>query len=306
MQRCFIQVTVPAPDDTDTLVGDLADTGILGASEADGVLRLYWNKEDWNAGILKFVANLLSGQGIECSEDSVTVIPVPDRDWNALWARSVRPIRITERLVIRQTWNEVDLPPGTIEIVIDPRRAFGTGFHPTTQLLLEWLEQAVSRGQRVLDVGTGSGILAMAALRFGAATALGIDNDPEAIACALENAQLNGFGDELQFRTVAVGSADAGRFDVVLANLDRKTFLRFAAPIAAAIKPEGKLLISGIQDGDVADITRAFEAAACQVLARREKAEWIALEFRPVPIQSDGASRSAHRGKSLSDLQAEG
>ncbi len=281
MRRRFIQVTVPVPDDSDVLVGDLADTGILGASEADGVLRLYWNEEDWDAGILKFVVNLLSEQGIECGEDSVVVDPAPDRDWNALWARSVRPIRVTERLVIRQTWNEIDLPPGTMELIIDPKRAFGTGFHATTQLLLEWLEQVVSPGQRVLDVGTGSGILAMAALRFGAAAALGIDNDPEAIECALENAQRNGFGDELRLHTVAVASAGAGRFDVVVANLDRNTFLRYAAPIAAAIRPEGRLLICGIQDEDVADITRVFEAAACQVLARREKEEWVALEFRP-------------------------
>ncbi len=277
---------MPVPGDSDVLVGALAETGVLGASEADGVLRLYWNAESWDGRIPTIVKNLLSEQGIECGEGSVTVASLPDRDWNELWSRSVRPLRIGDRLLIRQSWNKVDVPPGTIELVIDPKRAFGTGFHATTQLLLEWLEQAVSRGQRVLDVGTGSGILAMAALRFGAATALGIDNDPEAIECARENARVNGFGDELDLRAVSVDSADAGLFDIVLANLDRNTLLRSAAIIAATVGPEGRLLICGIQDEDVTDIARAFEDAACHVSARREKEEWIALEFR---LKSSGA-----------------
>ena len=97
-----------------------------------------------------------------------------------------------------------------IELVIDPRRAFGTGYHATTQLVVEWLEAHVRGGGVVLDVGTGSGILAMTAIRLGAASALGVDNDPVAVECAREYAVLNGFGPELELRVASFEDLDAG------------------------------------------------------------------------------------------------
>ena len=107
---------------------------------------------------------------------------------------SVRPIRIGRRIVIRPSWEPVALQAQDIEIVLDPKQAFGTGHHATTRMLLEWLEDLIHGGEFVLDVGTGSGILAMVALRLGAASALGVECDPVAVDCARDYARENGFG----------------------------------------------------------------------------------------------------------------
>jgi ribosomal protein L11 methyltransferase len=203
---------------------------------------------------------------------------VPDRDWNVVWAQSVKPVRIGRRFLIRQTWNPVDPQPGTVELVIDPKRAFGTGFHVTTQLLLEWLESAVRENDRVLDVGTGSGILAMAAVRLGAASALGIDCDPEAVECARENAVANGFGPELEFRLQSIERLETTGFHIVVANLDRNTLLRFAREVARAAGRYGRLCLSGIQPQDLADILSAFAGHGGRCSGQWHRDEWLALE----------------------------
>jgi len=99
------------------------------------------------------------------SREAIQVEPLRAQDWNRLWAESVKPIRVGRRLVIRPSWELAQLQAGDIEIVLDPKQAFGTGHHSTTSLLLEWLEEVIHGGESVLDVGTGSGILAMVALR---------------------------------------------------------------------------------------------------------------------------------------------
>jgi ribosomal protein L11 methyltransferase len=142
-------------------------------------------------------------QGVDpdaSTERDIRVEELPDQDWNQQWAQSVRPIRIGRRIVIRPSWEPVVLQAQDIEIVLDPKQAFGTGHHATTRMLLEWLEDLVHGGESVLDVGAGSGILAMAALRLVAASALGVECDPVAVDCARDYATENGFGDGLEFR----------------------------------------------------------------------------------------------------------
>ena len=155
--------------------------------------------------------------------------------------RSLQPIRLGERILVRQSWNSAPVPDGGFELVIDPKRAFGTGYHATTQLIASWLEEMIRGGERVLDVGTGSGILAMAALRLGASSALGIDNDPEAIECAQEYAAVNDFGAELELRVAALEDLGSGQFDLVLANLDRNTLMRYFADFRKHVSAGGRL-----------------------------------------------------------------
>lgn len=125
---------------------------------------------------------------------------LPYQDWNRQWAQSVRPIRIGKRIVIRPSWESVALQARDIEIVLHPKQAFGTGHHATTRMLLEWREDVIYGGESVMDVGAGSGILAMAALRLGAASAVGVECDPVAVDCARDYATENGCGDHLKFR----------------------------------------------------------------------------------------------------------
>ena len=211
----------------------------------------------------------------------VSVNQLPFQDWNQLWAQSVKPLWIGKRIVIRPSWEPVSLQPGQIEIILDPKQAFGTGHHATTRMLLEWLEEIIRGGESVLDVGSGSGILAMAALRLGARSALGIEYDSVAVECAEEYAKQNGFGPELRYvcGTFEDGVVSA-RPDLVLANLDRRTLLHLAEQLALC--DARRLLISGLLQDQRQEVVAAFAAAGLYPGREREQEGWLAMEFLPV------------------------
>ena len=169
-----------------------------------------------------------------------------------------------------------------IEIVLDPKQAFGTGHHATTRMLLEWLEDLVRGGESVLDVGAGSGILAMVALRLGAASALGVECDPVAVDCARDYATENGFEDNLEFRCGTLEEVDRQgelRPDLVLANLDRQTLLLLCDELAQCVSHGARLLLSGILLDQEQEIVEAFSKVGAMLFHRREQDGWVALEF---------------------------
>jgi ribosomal protein L11 methyltransferase len=215
-------------------------------------------------------------------ERDIRVEELPDHDWNRQWARSVRPIRIGKRIVIRPSWEPVALQVRDIEIVLDPRQAFGTGHHATTRMLLEWLEDLIHGGESVLDMGTGSGILAMAALRLGAASALGVECDPVAVDCARDYATENGFGNNLEFRCGTLEEVDRQgelRPDLVLANLDRQTLLLLCDELAQYLSHGARLLLPGILLEQEHEIVEAFSKIGPMLFQRREQDGWVALEL---------------------------
>jgi ribosomal protein L11 methyltransferase len=209
------------------------------------------------------------------AEPEIVVHSLPDQDWNRQWAQLVKPLRVGQRIVIRPSWETVESNAPPIEIILDPKRAFGTGHHPTTSLLLEWLEKDIQGGESVLDVGTGSGLLAMVALRLGAVRAVGVDTDPDAIECACEYAAVNGFGPELSLQCCSL--AVDRPYDLVLANLDHRTLLDLAQPLAASTG--GTLLISGLLIEQGEEIVGAFGCAGLYPGRQREREGWLAMEF---------------------------
>src|SRR5262249_43534923 len=163
---------------------------------------------------------------------------------------------------------------GDIEIVLDPKQAFGTGYHSTTRVLLEWLEDLVHGGEFVLDVGAGSGILAMVSLRLGAASALGVECDPVAVDFARADAEENGFGDYLEFRCGTLEGVDPHgelRPDLVLANLDRQTLLLLCDELTRYVSHGARLLLSGILLEQEPEIVEAFSRAGAMLFQRREQ-----------------------------------
>src|SRR5262249_36216444 len=154
--------------DPGELLGLLDRDEISGAWETDGAVYLYSPADRWTPEILEAIKEALRGLGDRNAAPSITVNRIPDQNWNEAWAKSIQPIRVRRRILIRQSRNHETARTGEIELVIDPKRAFGSGHHATTQLLIEFLEDGIRGGERVLDVGTGSGILAMTALRLGA------------------------------------------------------------------------------------------------------------------------------------------
>ena len=206
---------------------------------------------------------------------------VHEADWAEAWKAHFPVLRIGRRLVIRPTWRRHRRAADDVVLALDPGMAFGTGLHPTTRLCLAALEELADRGRlegaRVLDVGCGSGILAIGAVRLGAASAFGVDTDPIAIEATTANAGRNGIARRV--RAVA-GSLPSGErpFPVVLANLIASVLVALADQLVAELEPGGVLLASGIfvdREGAVRD---AFEAAGLRVTQRWAEGEWVALE----------------------------
>ena len=279
----WIDVQIRTNVDAGELLGRLADPVIQGGWEENGVVHLYWPKPQWNMEARARLNSILLGFDPDASTESdIHIEELPDQDWNRQWAQSVRPIRIGRRIVIRPSWEPVALQAQDIEIVLDPKQAFGTGHHATTRMLLEWLENLISGGEFVLDVGAGSGILSMVALRLGAASALGVECDPTAVDCARDYAAENGFGDNLEFRCGTLEDIDrpgALRPHLILANLDRQTLLLLCDELSRYVSHGTRLLLSGILLDQEQEIVRAFSEVGAMLSQRREQEGWVALEL---------------------------
>jgi ribosomal protein L11 methyltransferase len=279
----WIDVTVRSDVDAAELLGLLADPFVQGSWQDEGTIHIYWPSQRWSPEhYVRLRQVLRQMEEREQPEADILVQSLPHQDWNRQWAQSVRPIRIGKRIVIRPSWESVALQAGDIEIVLDPKQAFGTGHHATTRMLLEWLEDRIHGGEFVLDVGAGSGILGMAALRLGAASALGVESDPVAVDCAREYAAENGFGNHLEFRCGTLEEVDQHgelRPDLVLANLDRQTLLLLCDALAQYVSHGARLLLSGILLEQEQEIIEAFAKVGAMLRQRREQEGWVALEL---------------------------
>jgi ribosomal protein L11 methyltransferase len=202
-----------------------------------------------------------------------------DEDWAARWKRGLAPRRVTERLVVKPSWTAWEAAPGQVVIDVDPQMAFGTGEHATTRGCLRLLDAALREGDRVLDIGAGSAILAIAAARLGAAEVVAVEYDPDANLNARENLDANGVAGRVRIvEAMADGAllAELGRFDLVLANIlsgvIRPLLPSFHRTLAGSAG--GRLIVSGILRTESADVVRDARAAGFRVAEVDEEEEW--------------------------------
>jgi ribosomal protein L11 methyltransferase len=215
------------------------------------------------------------------------VAEIPDQDWSETWKAGLAP-SVVGRVFVRPSWIAAAPPPGAVEVVLDPGMAFGTGTHPTTRLCLEALGGLLGEapGSDVLDVGTGSGLLAIAAKKLGAARAVGTEVDAVALRVAEENARRNGVALEL-----LLGPPDAvpGRFPIVVANILANTLVALAPAVASRLAPGGALLLAGILAGQEEDVRAAYEREGLARDRGRERSEgdWRLVALR-APLGAGG------------------
>lgn len=213
---------------------------------------------------------------------------VREADWAEAWKSHFPVLRVGRRIVIRPTWRRHRRLPEDVVLSLDPGMAFGTGLHPTTRLCLAALETLADEGllgsgagrggiARVIDVGCGSGILAIAAGKLGAGELLGLDTDPIAVEATLANARLNGLTRRIRVRRGSLPSGE-GPFDLVLANLIASLLVRLAVQLREEMAPGGRLLASGIFRDREDDVRTAFEAAGLRLGRRWAEEDWVALE----------------------------
>ncbi|MEO8228542.1 MAG: 50S ribosomal protein L11 methyltransferase [Chloroflexota bacterium] len=213
---------------------------------------------------------------------------VHEEDWAHAWKAHFPVLRVGRRMVIRPTWRRHRRRPGDVVLALDPGMAFGTGLHPTTRLCLAGIEawadagrfangNAARGGSRVLDVGCGSGILAIVAGLFGAEELVAVDTDPIAIEATEANARRNRLGGRIAARVGSLPSG-AGPFDLALANLIASLLVSLAGDLAAELRTNGRLLASGIFIDRVSEVEAAFEAVGLDVVGRSSEGDWVALE----------------------------
>ena len=242
----------------------------------EGLSRVKLYLEDTDGAGLARLRNTVSDLGL-----TMQAAPLPDTDWEESWKDSYPPQPVGKTLVVLPYWLE-DTDTDRKKIILDPGLTFGTGAHPSTQMVMEVMEETVKEGCHCLDLGSGSGILSITALRLGAESAVGVDIDPKAEDIARENAAYNGFstpaftaltgnvtGDKTLMRRLAEQT-----YDLLLVNIVADVIIGLSPVLPDFMTEQTVLICSGILDSRLADVTDALEAAGLTVTAIRSKEEW--------------------------------
>ncbi len=264
---------------------DIIDPSIAQAMDEDVLVRGYLPSD---AAAVERVASLrgaLAGLtpdklGFDAGSLAVSIANVSEEDWAENWKQYYKPFRVGERLVVKPVWEDFPARPTDLVLEIDPGMAFGNGTHETTAMCLALLENAIRPGDTVLDVGTGSGILALAAARLGASSVLAVDLDPVAVNVARENIARNGAQDKI---TVQAGDLLEGvdiRANLVVANIIADAVIYLSEAVRAHMAPGGLFISSGIIRDREADVLEALARASLTVEHIEHAGEWVAIVAR--------------------------
>lgn len=286
VSRRWLELSVRCPSVEESiplLAEGLVDLGGRAAVEQDGWCVTHVSEPDDPEAFVRGVRNAL------VARTGFTDLEVRTRwqaheDWAETWKRGLAPRRITDRLVVRPSWTDFEAGPEDLVIVLDPGMAFGTAEHGTTRGCLRLLDHAVTPGDRLLDVGAGSGILSVAAVLLGAAHVTAVESDELSAEALHENVQNNGVSDRV---TPLVASADAekleawGPVDGVVANLETGLLRLLTVGFRAAVRPGGWLLLSGVLDYECDGVREQTEQLGFTCREIDRDGEWRSLLFRP-------------------------
>lgn len=308
----WLEVTVnTAPQDLDALTNRLTMNGVTGfviEDEADFKQFLEQNRQYWDyvdddllaamKGVTRvkfYVTDDADGEAQRASwmagiDLPYTVLKLQENEWAFSWQKYYRPMAVGARLYIIPEWEKetAQTPAGRTPLYLNPGLIFGTGSHASTQLCLELVERLVEPHARVLDLGCGSGILSLAALALGAATAVGVDIDPKAVGVAYDNARLSGIGPERLFVRAGDLITDERlraelaqtRYELVLANIVADVILSLSVPVKQMLAPGGLFVCSGIIDTRGDEVEAALHRCGYAILERNEKNGWLSFVTR--------------------------
>ncbi len=287
----WAEITIDArPDSAVAVANVLLSNGCAGASEAsEGVGKGevthvigYLPVDDiLESRLLEIrqAIRLFPSLGFRLASKDVTIHWVDDEDWAEAWKKYFKPFSVG-RIVVKPTWEEYEPAEGELIVELDPGMAFGTGSHPTTQLCLTVLQKLIKGGETVLDVGTGSGILAIAAAQLGASKVVGLDNDPIAVKIAQENVAALSLGSTITIIQSASPNEVDTTADVVVANILAGVIVDMADALLAKMKPGGLLLTSGIIEDRAGEVDAALRQIGLEHLETLHSGEWVAMIHR--------------------------
>ena len=261
----------------DLLIADLADLDFEAFESEPDVLQAWIPAPRWSEAVRLSVAGLLGARGVDPHE-ALTVEIIEAQDWNATWEASLEPIE-AGGFVVAPSWADL-APTGRHVLRIDPKMSFGTGYHESTRLCLRLLsEHPPEAGARVLDVGTGTGVLALAALAMGAGEAWGVDVDPWSVPNATENAERNAMGDRFFVAEGSLEVAPEGPYGLIFANILKSTILPMLPDLTARLALGGDLVLAGILRTERNEVVAACESVGLGVEAEATENEWWACRM---------------------------
>ena len=248
-------------------------------TEALFTVRTYVADSDFKPEVVEEIRQALWHYGQIRSVGDLRVSTLKEEDWANAWKEHFQVHRIGDRTVIRPPWREYEPKDDEVVVELDPGMAFGTGLHPSTRLSVLGVEQVIKPGDTVFDVGTGSGILAIAAVKLGAARADCVDVETVAVRATVENAERNGVSDRVAVELGSAGSGEPfqGEYDVVLANIIARILIELSESLVRQTKPGGHLVLAGIIQSREQDVMDALTALGATLVTRRQHDDWVSL-----------------------------
>lgn len=280
-------VLLAPPDQLEVLAAELFDLGALGVELQEPGMPLMPGTPALPDGRGRAIAHFRDRRSAAESAESLGVedpVEVPDQDWSVAWRKHHHTMRVGPRSWVHPPWESA--PGSGVAVAIDPGMAFGTGSHPTTALCLERCDELLFElpGASLLDVGTGSGVIALLAKKLGAGRVAGTEHDPVALDAARQGAALNGIPG-VEWRLAPDPSAVPGLFRIVIANILLNTLEDLAPAIASKVAPGGRLVLSGLLLAQAEAAERAYVAEGLQPFARTEREGWVRVELsRPESV----------------------
>jgi len=277
MKKFFIFKIYTQPFNPDLLSGIVWEFDITGLLENDDHISIFTsdnslvNEEQFKVALMKLKNEML----IESFRIEKEILE--DKNWNELWEKSREVIRVSDKIVIKPSFKEYSANPDEIVLTIDPKMSFGTGEHQTTKLILRLLGKYVKQGMKILDVGSGTGILAIASVKLGASRAVAVDFDEICLENCKENCVLNGVVNSVQILTGEIDDVREKNFDLVLANIQKIILLEIAEKIKSKLKSGGTVILSGLLDADRSAIEKKYHSLGFETRYVDRIDEWIAI-----------------------------
>ena len=272
----YLQIEDYSDIDLKTCYGDLIDESILNADKTVASVSVYLPEDGSAADTVSFLKERFATLNIKAK---ITISGVCEEDWANSWKAYYKPIEIGERMVIVPAWEKYNAPEGKLVVRMDPGMAFGTGSHETTRLVIGLLEKYIKEGQRVLDVGCGSGILAICAAKLGAGECRAYEIDPVAVKVARENVKDSGLTNVTCDTSDLLRGVDktGGTYDVICANIVADIIIRMTPDVGELMGDDSVILASGIICERADDVISCFEAHGLKIVERVEENGWCAL-----------------------------
>lgn len=284
----------------DTSFGQWYDKPLNDIPEGQAIIKGYFPEDTVMEQLIDELKPRIEGLRefeIDPGDVQYSYVEVDDEDWATAWKDYFHPIRITDKITIKPTWEQYEPEADELIIELDPGMAFGTGTHPTTSLCLKTLEAVIQGGEEVIDVGTGSGVLAIGAVKLGAKSVLALDLDPVAVSSATENVSLNGLSEQVDIHlsdllgVLRQDGAESSALkvkppvDLVVANILAEIILLFTDDVYEALKPGGLYIASGIWKNKEDVVEQGLLAAGFEVQEKFRDEDWLAFVARKPKVE---------------------